>query len=200
MTRQDWRRVRYVALDFETTGLDPETDAVLSFGVVPIEEGRIRLDRAVYRIADPGRSLPAETVKIHGIRPADLVAAPKLEELRDELSGIIGDHQIVAWSAFVEAAFLAVTLGKSRRAWSKRLIDVRHLVVRLEERGSQVRSPAREDSLHDTAARFGIPLEDAHHALADAFVTAELFVMVASRLGLDTDSVVKLGRRPPPQM
>ena len=37
-----WREAGYAALDFETTGLDLRTDAVVSFGVAPVIDGRIR--------------------------------------------------------------------------------------------------------------------------------------------------------------
>jgi len=46
--RRPWRRARLVALDFETTGLEV-SDQVVSFGAVPIDEGRIDLGEAVYR-------------------------------------------------------------------------------------------------------------------------------------------------------
>ena len=35
-----WREIEYVALDFETTGLDFRSDTVISYGVVPVRHGR----------------------------------------------------------------------------------------------------------------------------------------------------------------
>lgn len=37
-------------------------------------------------------------------------------------------------------------------------------------------------TLAQNAGRFGVPLERAHHARWDAFVTAQLFMVAASRL------------------
>ncbi|HXY73241.1 MAG TPA: hypothetical protein VEM41_11915, partial [Actinomycetota bacterium] len=46
--RLPWRSVEYVALDFETTGLNPRVDHVVSFGTVPVRGGRVVLDTARY--------------------------------------------------------------------------------------------------------------------------------------------------------
>lgn len=189
--RDGWRDGRYLALDLETTGLDPASDAVLSFGAIPIDAGRVRLDRAAYRVADPGIPIPSETVRIHGIRPADIRTAAPVEVVLSELGVLLDGRIPVVWTAWVEASFLP---GRRRR-WLRRMVDVRWLVVRLDERNGGS-SPARRDSLHDTATRLGVPLEDAHHALADAFVTAQLFLLAAARLGGDARGLVRLGRRP----
>lgn len=192
----DWRTVRWVALDVETTGLDPGSDALLSFGVVPVDEGRVRLDRSLYRVVDPGRPIPADVVRVHGIRPADLKAAPPVEEAATELAAGLAGHPIVVWAAWVEAGFLASSLGGTARRWRRRLVDVRDLVAHLDRRqGLDV--GAGQASLYSAAERFGVPLEDRHHALGDAFVTAQLFVVVVARLDgsrrLGADAVLRLG-------
>ncbi len=191
----EWRSGRYVAVDLETTGLDPELDRILSFGTVPVDDGRIRLERSLYRLADPGIPVPAETVTIHGIRPADLESAPPLGDVVEELAAALEGRIPIVWTSWVEASFLARVLGGSPRRWMRRMVDVRWLVVRLDER-SGGSSAARGAGLHETARRFGLPLEDAHHALGDAFVTAQLFLMAATRLGGNARGMVRLGRRP----
>jgi len=197
-----WRSLRYCALDFETTGLDVATDAVLSFGAVPIDDGRPHLDASCYRIADPGRPVPDEVVAIHGIRPADVAAAPPLAAVVGELSAAVTGRTLVVWTAWVEAAFLAKTLGGSAGRWRRTMIDVRNLVIRLDDENGLISSPARDASLMETAERMGVPAGVAHDALADAFVTAQVFVVVATRLSvarsLDAGALRRLGSAPPP--
>jgi DNA polymerase-3 subunit epsilon len=178
----DWRQRRYVALDFETTGLDPAVDGVVSFGLVPVVSGRIELAGALSETVDPGVVPTPESIKIHQIRPSEVRAAERLAVARERLAAGLGDDLVVVWTAWVETAFLAKTLGGSPRSWRKRIIDVRHLVVCLDETTGKRPSPARAGDLGTTASRFGIPPEASHDALADAFVTAQLFLAAAGRL------------------
>src|SRR5207249_2462033 len=39
-SRAEWRAAELVALDFETTGLDLDRDEVISFGLIPVRDGR----------------------------------------------------------------------------------------------------------------------------------------------------------------
>ena len=65
--RRPWRAVDVAVLDLETTGLDPAYDAIVSFGVVPVTAGEVRLDRAVYEVLDPGRPVPPAVVAIRSM-------------------------------------------------------------------------------------------------------------------------------------
>lgn len=181
MTRH-WRSQRYVALDFETTGLQRGRDEVVSIGAVPIVAGRVQLSSS-YAVVVNGSVAPrADSIRIHQLRPADVRAGVDRDRAAGDLVSHLGDDPIVVWTAWVETEFIATLCGGRRRRWARRMIDVRHLAVRLDERSGLSRSPARADDLAATASRFGIPPEGSHNALADAFVTAQLFIVVASRL------------------
>jgi DNA polymerase-3 subunit epsilon len=152
----------------------------VSFGVVPIEDGRARLDGARYRVVRPEVTVSARSVAVHGIRPVDLEEAPPLSDVVDELRGALLGRAPVAWASWVEATFLARAMGGGPRRWGRRIVDVARLVPWLDElegRAAKVR-----ETLEEAVARFGLPLEQAHHALGDAIMTAELFLAVASRL------------------
>lgn len=169
-------------VDLETTGLDPERDRIVSFGVVPVRRGMARLDAATYRVVDPDREVPPEVVAIHGIRPRDLDDAPRLDQVRSELRAALDGHVVVAWTSWVESEFLARALGGSASAWSRRIVDVRRLAMLADHLEDLHPSPAVSEPLQATAERFGVPPDHEHHALWDAFVTAQLFVVVATRL------------------
>jgi DNA polymerase-3 subunit epsilon len=119
-------------------------------------------------------------VPVHGLRPVDLIGATGSDHLGDRLGAALGARQVLAWAAWVEAAFLATLLGGSGRDWRSRIIDVRDLVAHLD-RLATIPNPDRE-SLVACAARHGVPPARAHHALGDAVMTAELFLVVAGRL------------------
>ncbi|MFP5332272.1 MAG: 3'-5' exonuclease [Acidimicrobiia bacterium] len=169
-----------IALDLETTGLDPRHDVILSFGTVPIVDGMVRMDRSTYRVMRSSKPVGVDVVRIHQLRPADLaVASPRADTLY-EFERILGDHPLVVWSAWVETSFLAATLGGRRRRWERRMIDVRDLVKELDSRLGRPRDP--HETLSACAVRYGIPPGVPHHALADAFVTAQLFVVTRTML------------------
>ncbi|GIU96899.1 MAG: DNA polymerase III subunit epsilon [Actinomycetota bacterium] len=184
LRRAPWTAAALAALDFETTGLDPARDAVVSFGVVPVLEGRVVVGEAVYREVAPSAPLTATSIVVHGLRPADLAGAPGLEEARVELATALAGRFVLAWAAGVEAGFLARIFGGSTRAWRRRIIDV----LRLAEVAGEVPEDGRP-SLAAVAARLRVPVERPHHALDDALTTAQVFLVLASRLaprGYDT--------------
>jgi len=169
-----------VALDFETTGLDLRKDAVVSFGLVPVRAGRIVLEDAVYREVAPEVPPSPTSITIHELRPIDLASAPPLREVRPELAEALRGRFVLAWVAEVEVAFLARVFGTSRRRWARRTIDVKRL-AEAEDRLRGV-SPDRRSTLAAAARRFGVPVERTHHAFDDALMTAELFLVLATRL------------------
>ncbi|MGH2657963.1 MAG: 3'-5' exonuclease [Actinomycetota bacterium] len=182
MAWRPWRNVSFASVDVETTGLDPTRDAIVSFGVVPVEAGRARLDAAVYRVARPDVELSGRSVTVHGIRPVDLDEAPSLSEEVEDLRQALQGRVILAWTAWVEAHFLGRALGGRPRRWEREIIDVRRVVSWLDALEGRGRRRVDGEELVDTAERFGVPVEDAHHALSDALMTAQLFLVVATRL------------------
>ena len=175
--RAGWRDSRYAALDFELTGLDPRRDRIISFGVVPVDGSRIEVGRSVYELVDPGDvEMSRRAVTIHGLRPMDVRGANQVEAARRSLDHALGGRFLITWFATVEASFLGKLYGTRTKPWLRRCIDVRELVVRiLGKEGSRM-------TLEQAADRFGVPVASPHHALDDALVTAELFLVVATTL------------------
>jgi DNA polymerase-3 subunit epsilon len=174
---QRWREAAYLALDFEATGLDLAHDRIISFGAVPIAEGRIEVGRARYQTVDPGDRPPSpRSVTVHGIRPVDLRGAPSEATAVAALREALADRFLVAWYGRVEVGFLAMLFRPSADRFARSMVDVRDLMLALEGPGAQ------ERSLSSAAARYGVPVADPHHALDDALVTAQLFFVVAERL------------------
>ncbi|MEX0985042.1 MAG: 3'-5' exonuclease [Actinomycetota bacterium] len=172
-----WRRASFIALDLETTGLDLGHDRIVSFGAVPVTGGVVRLGEATHDLVDPGDRGPSRTsVTIHRIRPVDLVGAMSMHEAAGELAALLDRRYLLAWYARVETSFLGSLFAIADRSWKRRTIDVRDLLVALEG-ASTARMP-----LTAAAGACGVPVADPHHALDDALVTAQLFVVLASRL------------------
>jgi DNA polymerase III subunit epsilon len=179
--RLHWRRAEFAALDFETTGLDLRRDAVVSFGLVPVRQGRIDLSEAIYQEVAPEVPPSHRSITIHHLRPIDLVDAPALGDVIQRLRASLEGRYLLAWSAEIEAAFLARAFGGRVHKWLARTVDVLSLAMladRLEGRDVGGSSYA----LGEAVVRAGLPVEEAHDALNDALMTAEMFLVLATRL------------------
>jgi DNA polymerase-3 subunit epsilon len=183
MRRAGWREAELVSLDFETTGLDPTRDDVISFGLVPITGGRIDLSAASYREVAPRVEPRHSSIRIHHLRTQDLADAPPLAEVVEGFRDALAGRFILAWARGVEIAFLRRIFGGRDRTWRARTIDVRTLLMALERNDAPdtERTPGFY-ALETAAVRTGVPVEQTHHALDDAFMTAELFLIAASRI------------------
>lgn len=179
--RQPWRTGEFVALDFELTGLDLARDEIISFGAVPVSGGRVRLADAIYREVRPRVQPSVGSVKVHGLRSKDLENAPSLSAVTHELSNALAGRYLLTWVADVEIGFLRAVFGRPEWWWQRRTIDVVDL-VRAHAPDHDVPVSPGEGGLSATAKRYGVPQEDPHHSLNDALMTAELFLVLASKL------------------
>lgn len=192
LQRAPWRSVEFVSLDFEATGLDFRRDTIVSFGTVPVRGGRIDVGESIYELVDPGDVTPSPgSVVVHGLRPMDLVEAPTIDTAREILSAAIARRFLLTWWGSVEAAFLDKLFGGGPRLWQKRMVDVRDLVLALEG------AAAAQLTLSEAAERFKVPVASPHHALDDALVTAQLFLVMATKLDGQARSVRDLQRLRP---
>lgn len=110
----------YVAIDLETTGLDPEHDAIIEIGAVRFrydpkdargdgsEEERWRgqvLD-TFQSLVNPGRPIPYNIQQLTGIKPEDVRHAPPLANVLPRLRRIVGDQPIMAHYVSFDLGFL----------------------------------------------------------------------------------------------
>lgn len=179
---RSWRDVEFASLDFETTGLDPELDHIVSFGVVPIRHGRVVPGEHVYREVSPVVRPSPVSVTVHGLRQVDLDRAPGIDAAREELRASLDRRYIVAWAAEIEAAFLARAFGGSGLWWRRHIVDTLVLARSLE--GFEASDRPRSYALSDAAARLGVPVHSPHDALDDALTTAEVFLVLATHLSM----------------
>jgi DNA polymerase III subunit epsilon len=179
--RLRWRDALFASLDFETTGLDFDTDTIVSFGIVPVSMGRIQMRNAVHQLIDPHVPPTPRSQTIHGLRPQDLRGAPPLPEVLGTLRRALDQRFLLVWFAEVEMHFLRTIFGGSVRRWRRRTIDVRNLAIAADGLPGEARTHPGYP-LTATAERFGVPVADPHDAFDDALVTAQLFLVLTSRL------------------
>jgi DNA polymerase III subunit epsilon len=178
--RGPWRSARFVVVDTETTGLDPAADEVISFAALPVEGGRVLLGQLVRGLVRPRRPPAPESVEVHGLRAADLEAAPPAPEALEPLAAALAGRTPVAHAAWVERAFLRHHLAVLGSSWPKRVVDTTTLFRLLWlERGE--RDPGL-CSLAALAGALGLPSHRPHVAEGDALTTAQVFLALATHL------------------
>ena len=181
--RTPWREAPLTVVDLELTGLDADEHEIVSFAAVPIDEGTIRPRGALYRTVRPKRMPSAETIRIHGLREADLAGAPSLDEVIDELLEALTGRVLVAHSAPVETAFLGAALRRHGLELRNPVVDTAHLGGELARlRSEPPPFAAAPPGLSDLAGWLGLPVHRPHHAEGDALTTAQAFLALATHL------------------
>lgn len=196
MRARSWRAAEYAALDFETTGLDFRKDSIVSFGVVPIVRGRASISGSAQQLVRPTVPPSPRSQSVHLLRPQDLTDAPSVREARGELGALLAGRYVLAWFAEVEVRFLGTMFGTGARVWLRRTIDVRNLAIAAAG-GSVADRAERGYSLAGQAVKYGVPVASPHDAYDDALVTAQLFLVLVSKLGIEEPTVrdlLKLSR------
>jgi DNA polymerase III subunit epsilon len=126
-----WREAHYAVVDLETTGLDPRRDEIVSFASIPIDHGRVIVGGTRTTLVHPARMPEAETIRIHGLRPADLADAPVLPEVLDLMLQSLTGRVLVAHVAWVERGFLAAALKRAGLRVAEPVLDTSVLAQRV---------------------------------------------------------------------
>jgi DNA polymerase-3 subunit epsilon len=186
--RTHWRAARWCVLDFELTGLAPKVDEIISFGAIPIEDGRVRLSEAVSGLVRPEREISEASIRVHGIRAGEVARAPALAAALPPLLDALAGRVVVAHAASVERAFLGRALRGQGLKLRGPIVDTEALGrLWLQERDGR---SLRQLPLALLAGALGLPAERPHHALGDALTTAQVFIALATHLDADGGETV----------
>lgn len=153
----------FVSLDLETTGLNAESDRIIEVGAVKVDQGTV-VD-SFQRLINPGHALPDFVSVLTGITDADLVGAPPFTEIADELAAFIGDLPMVGQNYQFDLGFLNAN-GVKPTGPVFDTLDLSRIL----------RPSAANHSLNWLIEEMGIVNENPHRALADAEVTAQVFL------------------------
>lgn len=176
-----WHTHQYCVIDFETTGVDPETCAPVSVAAVRFDRGEV-VD-SYTTLINPGRPIPAETTKIHGITDAMVQAASVPDAWGalgcDDFRRVSEGAMPVAFNAPYDSRIAArYSVEMPVGPWIDPLV-VSRKVDRYAKGGHR---------LATVCERWGVKLTDAHDALADATATGLLLWAMRAKLGDSTYS------------
>ncbi len=187
--RFGWRETVYWCVDLEVSGLDPRKGEILAVGMVPVRGGSIRYGELFYTLVRPETRMGWEGVEAHGLIPADLSAAPRWEEVLEEVDRRVREGVLVVHGAHLDLLFLREAYRRAGWVWPRPpVVDTVRLLQRLDGRLRWLYGEMEENGWELARARrlVGLPSYPRHHAGTDAVATAELFLALVHRLQVRT--------------
>ncbi|KKK37623.1 ATP-dependent DNA helicase DinG [Mesobacillus campisalis] len=166
---------KFVVIDLETTGNSPKKgDRIIQVGAVIIEDGKITGKYS--SLVNPGKSIPAFIEELTGISDEMVKGAPAFAEIAGDIIELLEDAFFVAHNVFFDLGFLQEELQKAGfDGFFGQILDTVEL--------SRILYPTADGyKLSDLAAQEGIVHDRPHQADSDAYVTAELLLILLEKL------------------
>lgn len=187
-----WHDLRFAMWDVETTGVDPEVDQVVQLAVAVFEGGELK--SAASTLVDPGRPIPEESTAIHGVTDAVVKGAP---DIGDAIAAMIGETYLgtdvyhAAYNAEFDRAFIEPAsnglLGGNELPWLDPLVAIRLI--------GKFWPGSGRHKLTAVCSRWGIDLENAHDAKADAIAAGRVLFHQQMRQTLGNLTLCEVLRR-----
>lgn len=151
-----------VALDIETTGLDPVSDEIIEIAAVRFTARRVEDEWTT--LINPRKQIPEFITKLTGISDQMVREAPTLPTILNDLKRFIGDSPVLGHNVRFDLAFL-------RRKGALGLNEV----LDTYEMAAVLLPSAGRYNLGALSELMNIPLSSAHRALADAQAARHLY-------------------------
>ncbi len=159
----------YVALDLETTGLDPRSDSIIEIGAVRFNNNRIEAEWS--KLINPRVPISHFITRLTGITNNMVLNAPLLSEVLADLVAFAGDLPIIGHNIGFDLAFL----NRAGVLKSNPAIDTYELAAVLMPMASRY-------NLSALGQQLGILQPATHRALDDAKATHAVFLELLKRL------------------
>lgn len=175
-------KIQFLALDFETTGLNARSEAILSMGYTHLDAGRIVMRESAYHVIKLDIALPQAGVTIHQITDDGMQQGMSLHAALDKLLVQMCGRVLLVHYAGIERNFLQAAMQQVYGyALPFLLVDTLQLEQRMLARAQR---PVAENQLRlaNLRTQYRLPRYGAHNALEDAVATAELFLAQCSQL------------------
>ncbi|MFV0574026.1 MAG: 3'-5' exonuclease [Vibrio sp.] len=174
-------KVEFVALDFETTGLDFEKNGIISIGLIPFTLNRIYCKQSKHWLVKSRKPLKEDSVVIHGITHSDLSSAPDLTRILEEVLKSLAGKIVVVHYQHIERQFfyraLEDRLGEGILFPMVDTLAIEYDIQKQAVSGFWNRLRGKKTAsvrLGACRTRYNLPAYQPHHALVDAIATAEL--------------------------
>ncbi len=103
----------FVALDLETTGLNPTRDAIIEVGAIKFRDGQ--QIESYGTLINPGRPIPYEITMLTGITDHDVLGEPAFERIAPQLTRFVGALPVVGHNVGFDLGFVARATAPDRQ-------------------------------------------------------------------------------------
>ena len=165
--------MRYVVLDTETTGLDPDDGhKIIEIGCIEILNRNVT-ENTFHRYINPEREIDLEASKIHGLTYSNLKDKPVFKDILKDLLDYISDSPLIIHNAPFDIGFLRKECSyfeNNTNFINNEIIDSLKLARKI--------SPGKRNTLDALCDRYSIDNSDRtlHGALLDARLLAYVYL------------------------
>jgi DNA polymerase-3 subunit epsilon len=180
LRQDDWqsrllKELDFVVVDVEATGAKTPPNRLIELGAYRIRGGRI-VDKFL-SLVNPELPIPRFVVALTGITNEMVKTAPVFAEIAPRWLDFVSESVLIAHNAPFDTSFLNHEI--SRVYPGHRMVNPHLCTVRLSRRALPELTNHRLDTI---ASHFSIPIVSRHRAGSDALATAELFLLLLSKL------------------
>ncbi len=170
---------RIVAVDLETTGLDPYSGAkIIEIGGIGIHNLKVVEEDSFHRLVNPGIPIPQEITLLNGITDEMVKNADSIEMILPQFLRFLGNSPILAHNAEFDVKFLnyySEKIGLGRI--NNRVFDTMVL-------SKEIFPNEKSHSLDKLLERLEINFhaQKRHRSIEDAILTAKAFIKLIELL------------------
>jgi CBS domain-containing protein len=159
-----------VAIDTETTGLDPANARIVEISAVRLSAGALEPEPPLISRVRPDIAIPPRSTSFHHITDDMVAGSPSFAAVLPRLESALHGRLVIGHAVGFDLAVLAAEARRAGRPWAKpRSLDVRTL-------GMIVSPDLASHSLDGLAAWLGVEIVNRHSALGDAEAAARIFL------------------------
>ncbi len=183
----DLEKAPYIVFDIETTGGNPEKNAITEISAIRYQNGKV--EDQFYSMVNPKRNIPPIVRRITGITNQMVRKAPPIEEVMPKLLQFIKEDILVSHNTVGDLKFLEYFAWKTSRQKVPNLFLCTHLL------SEKLLPEAPQKSLAGLSEFLKIPGGTFHRAKEDSLLTLELFKELLARLEKQSLKTVADGLR-----
>lgn len=169
------KELDFVVVDVEATGAKTPPNRLIELGAYRIRDGRI-VDK-FQSLVNPEIPIPRFVVSLTGISNEMVKQAPVFADVAPGWLDFVNDSVLIAHNAHFDTSFINHEI--SRVYPGHRMVNPHLCTVRLSRR---ILPELLNHRLDTIANHFSIPIVSRHRAGSDALATAEIFLLLLTKL------------------